>query len=74
MPSKFLGTQLNVLDKPKLFSFFFGLAVGCILGSIPLAIPGLSMPIKLGLAGGPIIGGYPDGGLRCAPTHRDLYE
>ena len=55
--SKFLGDSINVLDKPKLFSFFFGLAVGCILGSIPLAIPGLSMPIKLGLAGGPIIVG-----------------
>ena len=55
--AKFLGDSINMLDKPKLFSFFFGLAMGCILGSIPLAIPGLSMPIKLGLAGGPIIMG-----------------
>ena len=53
--AKFLGDSINTLDKPKLFSFFLGLAMGCIIGSIPLTIPGLSMPIKLGLAGGPII-------------------
>lgn len=52
---KFIGDSINTLDKPKLVSFFAGLALGCILGSIPVAIPGLSMPIKLGLAGGPII-------------------
>lgn len=51
----FIGDSINTLDKPKLVSFFAGLALGCILGSIPVAIPGLSMPIKLGLAGGPII-------------------
>ena len=52
---KFIGDSINTLDKPKLVSFFAGLALGCILGSLPVAIPGLSMPIKLGLAGGPII-------------------
>ena len=52
---KFIGDSINTLDKPTLVSFFAGLALGCILGSIPVAIPGLSMPIKLGLAGGPII-------------------
>ena len=52
---KFIGDSINTLDKPKLVSFFAGLALGCILGSIPVAIPGLSMPIKLGLAGVPII-------------------
>ncbi len=52
---KFIGDSINTLDKPKLVSFFAGLALGCILGSIPVAIPGLSMPIKLGLAGGPIV-------------------
>ncbi len=52
---KFIGDSINTLDKPKLVSFFAGLALGCILGSISVAIPGLSMPIKLGLAGGPII-------------------
>ena len=52
---KFIGDSINTLDKPKLVSFFAGLALGCILGSIPVAIPGLSVPIKLGLAGGPII-------------------
>ena len=52
---KFIGDSINTLDKPKLVSFFAGLALGCILGSISVAIPGLSMPIQLGLAGGPII-------------------
>ena len=53
----YLGDSINTLDKPKLVSFFAGLTLGCIIGSIPIAIPGLSMPIKLGLAGGPIIVG-----------------
>lgn len=53
----FIGDSINTLDKPKLVSFFAGLALGCILGSIPIFIPGLSMPIKLGLAGGPIVMG-----------------
>lgn len=53
----FLGDSINTLNKPKLISFFMGLALGCIFGSIPIFIPGLSMPIKLGLAGGPIIMG-----------------
>ena len=52
-----IGDSINTLDKPKLVSFFAGLTLGCIIGSIPIAIPGLSMPIKLGLAGGPIIVG-----------------
>ena len=38
-------------------TIFTGIALGLILGSIPLALPGMSMPIKLGIAGGPIIVG-----------------
>lgn len=50
-----LGNEEKQLNVPNLFSIFIGLAVGLIVGSIPFFIPGMSMPIKLGIAGGPII-------------------
>ncbi len=52
---KLLGNQLKRLDHPNLVSIFLGIAVGVFFGSIPLALPGLSQPLKLGLAGGPLI-------------------
>ncbi len=52
---KKLGDEISMLDAPNLLSFFLGLLVGCIVGMIPFYIPGLSMPVKLGLAGGPIL-------------------
>ncbi|MDY6122869.1 MAG: putative transporter [Porphyromonas sp.] len=52
-----LGDQIKGLDKPNLISFFLGILLGCLLGMIPLFLPGVSMPIKLGLAGGPVIVG-----------------
>ena len=52
---KLMGNSIQTLDKPRLVSFFLGLALGCLLGSIPLFIPGMSIPLKLGLAGGPIV-------------------
>lgn len=52
-----IGNQLKPLDTPYLVSIFLGITLGCILGSIPILIPGLNTPIKLGLAGGPIIVG-----------------
>ena len=52
-----MGNSIQTLDKPRLVSFFLGLALGCLLGSIPLFIPGMSIPLKLGLAGGPIVMG-----------------
>ena len=52
-----LGNQEKELRNPNLFSIFFGLILGLVVGSIPFAIPGMSMPIKLGIAGGPIIVG-----------------
>ena len=54
---KLMGNSIQTLDKPRLVSFFLGLALGCLLGSIPLFIPGMSIPLKLGLAGGPIVMG-----------------
>ncbi len=53
--AEILGNEEKQLNNPNLFAIFLGLATGLILGSIPLSIPGMSMPVKLGLAGGPLI-------------------
>lgn len=55
--AKRIGDQLKPLDTPYLISIFLGIFLGCALGSIPIALPGLSNGIKLGIAGGPIIVG-----------------
>ena len=52
---KILGNEAQELRTPHLTSVFIGIVVGLILGSIPFAIPGMSMPVKLGIAGGPIV-------------------
>lgn len=52
-----IGNAVTVLDEPNLFAVFIGMVLGVILGAIPLAVPGSSIPVKLGLAGGPIIMG-----------------
>lgn len=53
--SKVFGNSTKKLDAPNLSSLFFGIILGVVLGSIPLALPGLSQPFKLGLAGGSLI-------------------
>ncbi len=50
-----IGNALKRLREPNLISMFFGIAIGILLGSIPFAIPGIPQPVKLGLAGGPLI-------------------
>ena len=50
-----LGNTLKRLDTPQLAPIFLGIALGVILGSIPLYIPGIPIPVKIGLAGGPLI-------------------
>ena len=50
-----LGNEAKELRTPNLTSVFIGIVTGLLLGSIPFAIPGISMPVKLGIAGGPII-------------------
>lgn len=52
-----LGNAVKSLNEPNLVSVFIGMILGLVVGSIPLAIPGISLPVKLGLAGGPIIVG-----------------
>ncbi len=50
-----LGNSPKDLNHPQLIPAFIGIAAGVLLGSIPFTFPGLSAPIKLGLAGGPLI-------------------
>ena len=54
---KILGNAVKSLNEPNLVAVFIGLILGLTLGSIPVSIPGISIPVKLGLAGGPIIVG-----------------
>ena len=53
--SKVFGNSTKKLDAPNLASLFFGIILGVALGSIPFALPGLTQPFKLGLAGGSLI-------------------
>lgn len=55
--SAILGNEAKRLSTPNLFAIFVGIVLGLVLGSIPIAIPGMSVPVKLGIAGGPIIVG-----------------
>ena len=50
-----LGNQVKRLEHPNLVTIFLGIAIGILFGSLPLAIPGMPVPLKLGLAGGPLI-------------------
>lgn len=52
---KVLGNSLKRLNHPNLIPIFLGIALGCILGSIPFMFPGIPQPVKLGLAGGPLV-------------------
>lgn len=55
--SAILGNEAKRLTNPNLLSIFIGIIFGLTLGSIPIMVPGISTPIKLGIAGGPIIVG-----------------
>ncbi len=50
-----LGNSLKELDIPEILPVFLGIIAGVLLGSLPLPIPGLPLPLKLGLAGGPLV-------------------
>jgi putative transport protein len=52
---KELGNSINELAKPNILSIFLGIFTGIILGGVPIFIPGLPAPAKLGLAGGPLL-------------------
>ena len=50
-----LGNQLKRLDSPNIVTLFVGIFLGILLGSVPFAFPGMPTPLKLGLAGGPLV-------------------
>lgn len=52
-----LGNSVSTLREPNLAAIFIGIVLGLMLGSVPLSMPGISSPVKMGLAGGPIIVG-----------------
>lgn len=50
-----LGNSIKRLDAPNIATIFIGILMGIIFGSLPIAIPGMPVPLKLGIAGGPLI-------------------
>jgi putative transport protein len=52
---KYMGNSMRRLREPNLISIFIGIALGVLIGSIPIMFPGIPQPVKLGLAGGPLI-------------------
>ncbi len=55
--AKELGNAVQHLDEPNMVTIFLGIVLGLVLGSVPIAVPGMSYPVQLGLAGGPIVMG-----------------
>lgn len=55
--AKIIGDEIKRLKQPNLIAIFLGMALGLVLGVFPFPIPGMTLPIKLGIAGGPIIVG-----------------
>lgn len=53
--STILGNSIKRLDHPNIATIFIGIMVGILFGSIPFAIPNIPVPLKLGIAGGPLI-------------------
>ena len=50
-----MGNSIRRLDAPNIATIFVGIIIGIIFGSLPIAIPGMPVPMKLGIAGGPLI-------------------
>lgn len=50
-----VGAHVKHLDHPNVGAIFFGILLGIIVGQIPIPIPGVTMPVKLGFAGGPLV-------------------
>ncbi|MDY5816075.1 putative transporter [Porphyromonas somerae] len=52
---KVIGNSVKRLNEPNLVTIFLGIALGILVGSIPIMFPGIPQPVKLGLAGGPLV-------------------
>ncbi len=59
----FIGNSVKTLNEPNIGSIFLGMVLGLIIGTIPISLPGMESPIRLGIAGGPIIMGIIVGAL-----------
>lgn len=59
----FLGNAVQTLNEPNLAAIFLGIILGLAIGTIPLNLPGMSAPVRLGIAGGPIVVGILVGSL-----------
>ena len=53
--AEIMGNSVKRLNAPNIATIFVGIMVGIIFGSLPFAIPGMPVPLKLGIAGGPLI-------------------
>lgn len=53
--ARILGNEMKRLDHPNIVTIFVGVFLGIVLGSLPIAFPGMPTPVKLGLAGGPLV-------------------
>ncbi|MEE3385071.1 MAG: putative transporter [Prevotella sp.] len=53
--SDMMGNSIRRLDAPNIATIFIGIIIGIVFGSLPIAIPGMPVPLKLGIAGGPLI-------------------
>ncbi len=53
--AELLGNSPKDLDQPRLIPVFIGIGLGVLLGSVPILVPGLGAPVRLGLAGGPLL-------------------
>ena len=60
---KFLGNAVQTLNEPNLAAIFLGIILGLALGTIPISLPGMESPVRLGIAGGPIVMGIIVGSL-----------
>ena len=65
---RFLGNAVHTLNEPNLGAIFLGIILGLALGTIPISLPGMSAPVRLGIAGGPIVMGIIMGAL-CPRLH-----
>lgn len=61
--AQFLGNEVKTLDEPNIGAIFLGMMLGVALGTVPITLPGMASPIRLGIAGGPIIMGILVGAL-----------
>ncbi len=50
-----LGNSMKRLEQPNIFTIFIGITLGILVGLLPISLPGMSVPMKLGLAGGPLV-------------------